>query len=488
MDESTDRRTFSSFWASSLIDTKKFCSVELDDYQMNEQPEKPLCKRSLVFRVLSFQLALAVSCFALTVLIGYYYGIDYLYRPFHSGPATNPNTAVLCLILSILLLIPERKNYAFLLRRVFIFTTLTVTIFVLLDYLFSLRLVPSTLFFEDKVQHEVGQGFSNYLSINTDIMLLLIALSQFFECARRYLLSQLFSFFAIAIPCLSFIGYLYAIESFYGHMSFYTAIMGFCLGWASLSRTADQAGFRAVLSPFIGGKVARIQVLSGMCLPFLVGFLLLPYSQQVDKALLAVFVIFLTWFLVLMISISAMVQEQIELLRQEATEELIKAASTDPLTGLFNRRKFFELAEGEYKKAIRANRELAMLMIDVDNFKNINDLAGHNVGDSVLISISDVISDSVRETDAVCRFGGEEFAVMLFDTSQEGIERVCEKILKTVEEIKVEGWTELNGKITVSIGSSLLSKKSDLDAAIRAADKAMYKSKRSGKNQATYLH
>jgi diguanylate cyclase (GGDEF)-like protein len=183
-----------------------------------------------------------------------------------------------------------------------------------------------------------------------------------------------------------------------------------------------------------------------------------------------------------------MVQEQIELLRQEATEELIKAASTDPLTGLFNRRKFFELAECEYKKSMRANRELAMLMIDVDNFKNINDLAGHNVGDSVLISISDAISDSVRETDVVCRFGGEEFAVLLFDTSEEGIERVCEKILKTVKKIKVEGWNELNGKITVSIGSSLLSKKSDLDSAIRAADKAMYESKRSGKNQATYLH
>ena len=488
MDESSGRSTFSSFVTSSLTDAKKHSLIQMDDHQVNEQREKPVYKTSVVFRVLSFQMALVVFCFALVILVGYHQGADYLYRPFPDGPATNPNTAALCLIMSLLLLIPGRKSFDFLLRRIVIFSVLTITIFILLDHLFSFQLVPTALFYGDRVGHEVGLGLSNYLSLNTDIMLLLIALSQLFECARRYLISQLLSFFAIAIPCISFIGYLYAIESFYSHMSLYTVFMGFLLGWSSLSRSADKAGLRAVLSPFIGGKVSRIQVLTAMFLPCLIGFILLPYSQQVDKALLAVFVIILTWFLVLMISISAMVQEELELARQEATQELVKAATTDPLTGLLNRRRFFELAESEYKKALRSDHTLAMLMIDVDNFKNINDMAGHSVGDAVLVNISDALSNSVRETDIVCRFGGEEFAVLLFDTSETGIKRVCEKILKSVKRISVDGRAELNGKITVSIGSSLMTENSNLDVSIRTADEAMYKSKRSGKNRATYLH
>jgi len=474
-----ERCLCSDFITSNIQDEKRIWTGQgkaaPNDYQI-----------PLLFRLMSVQLAVVACCLSLITIIGYYYGITYLYRPIEGGPATNPITSHLCLLIGLFLLLPSQQRYFSFLRRILIFTVSSVTIFVLLEHLLSVKLVPAGLLFEAVVTQEVNEGLSNYLSLNTDFMLLLIAGSQFAECIRRYMISQLFAFFAIAIPCLSFIGYLYGIDSFYSHMSLYTAILGFMLGWSSLARTADKAGLRAILNPFFGGTVARIQVLAGMVLPFLVGFLLLPYSQQTDKAFVAVLVLFLTWFMVLMLCVSAIVQEQVELVRQQTTDELIKAATTDSLTGLLNRKRFFELIEPEYKKALRADNELALLMIDVDNFKKINDLEGHIVGDTVLKKIAEAISESVRETDLVCRFGGEEFVVLLFDTSEGGTKRVCKKILSSVQTLIIPGWTETYGQVTVSIGASSLTKTKKLDTSIKDADKAMYEAKHAGKNQVCY--
>ncbi|MAY41859.1 MULTISPECIES: diguanylate cyclase [unclassified Neptuniibacter] len=470
---------FSAFVTSNLIDVGE---LHLDAVQHQRQ-ENTL---PITFRLLSIQLALAACCISVLALIGYNYGVEYLYRPIPEGPATNPITAYLCLSLSLLLLISGQNNTSSVIRRFFIFTVFLVTIFGFIGYLFGVQLIPSTLFFDDIVHQELDRGLSNYLSFNTDIMLLLIACSQLFECIRRYLVSQLFAFFAIAIPCLSFIGYFYGIESFYSHMSLSTALLGFLLGWSSLSRTANQAGFRAVLGPYTSGKIVRIQILIGMFLPFLVGLFLLPYIQQSDIAVIAVFVIFLTWFMVLMICVSSMVHEQIELIRQEATDQLIKAANTDHLTGLLNRRKFFELTESEYKKAVRAQRDLTLLMVDVDDFKKINDTSGHSTGDEVLIRIAETLTNCVRDTDLVCRFGGEEFTILLFDSSESGIKRVCEKVLASVEALMIPSFTEAHGPVTVSIGTSLLNESNNLNSALKTADEAMYKSKQSGKNQVSY--
>ena len=479
MDKTKNGSAFSTFLTYNLIDPEK---LHLDTVQHQRQ-ENTL---PITFRLLSIQLALAACCLSFITLAGYSYGVEYLYRPIPEGPSTNPITAYLCLTLSLLLLLSGQNKIPVLIRRVFIFTVLSVTILGFIGYLFSIQLVPATLFFSNIVHQELGQGLSNYMGFNTDIMLLLIACSQLFECIKRYLISQLFAFFAIAIPCLSFIGYFYGIESFYSHMSLYTALLGFLLGWSSLSRTANQAGFRAVLSPYTGGKIVRIQVLIGMFLPFLMGLFLLPYLQQSDIAIIAVFVIFLTWFMVLMICISSIVHEQIELIRQEATDQLIKAANTDHLTGLLNRRKFFELTESEYKKAVRAGRDLALLMIDVDDFKQINDISGHATGDEVLIKIAETLTNCVRETDLVCRFGGEEFTILLFDSSEGGIKRVCEKILTSIETLMIPSFTEKHGSVTVSIGTSLLNKSTDLHSSLKAADEAMYRSKQSGKNKVSY--
>ncbi|MCK5736068.1 MAG: GGDEF domain-containing protein, partial [Spirochaetaceae bacterium] len=109
-------------------------------------------------------------------------------------------------------------------------------------------------------------------------------------------------------------------------------------------------------------------------------------------------------------------------------------ATTDPLTGLFNRRFFIERAESEISRSKRRNTPLAVMMADLDDFKKINDSLGHIFGDQVLIKVSRIIKDSLRDMDISGRYGGEEFVMLLPETDQKKSESAAERIRKTISE------------------------------------------------------
>jgi diguanylate cyclase (GGDEF)-like protein len=167
----------------------------------------------------------------------------------------------------------------------------------------------------------------------------------------------------------------------------------------------------------------------------------------------------------------------------EATE---KMATVDALTGLLNRRKYDELIEQELKRAIRYQRELSLLLLDIDHFKKINDTYGHQVGDQALQHISNIISEDLRNVDTAARYGGEEFAVILPETGIEGASLVAKRIRVSISSNPLSIDRELSIPMTVSIG--IASYPDCADTAKRLsqyADQALYESKSAGRNRVT---
>ena len=163
--------------------------------------------------------------------------------------------------------------------------------------------------------------------------------------------------------------------------------------------------------------------------------------------------------------------------------EVKKMAVTDGLTGLYNRRYFFELAEKEFERYKRYGNDITAMMFDLDDFKFLNDTYGHHVGDEVLRIVSQKCKDIVRQNDITGRYGGEEFAVLLVETGALDAYAVAERFRKSIaiRPVKIDNGKEVS--ITVSIGlSSVNDNVRDIDHLMQRADKALYKAKNSGKN------
>ncbi len=169
---------------------------------------------------------------------------------------------------------------------------------------------------------------------------------------------------------------------------------------------------------------------------------------------------------------------------EKANKRLEELSITDGLTGLFNHRHFWNLLNTELTRAEEKNGSLVLAMIDLDDFKQVNDRYGHAVGDLVLQSVARVLRESVRDTDIVARYGGEEFAVLMPDTDLEkrGVKEVAEHIRRRVEALRVQvPDTDITLGITVSIGLSVY--RGDRRAFFNEADRALYRSKSEGKNR-----
>jgi diguanylate cyclase (GGDEF)-like protein len=168
--------------------------------------------------------------------------------------------------------------------------------------------------------------------------------------------------------------------------------------------------------------------------------------------------------------------ETLELFQQ--TKDL---ANKDFLTGLYNRRFFFEYGNKIFEKAQRKNEHLAVVMCDIDKFKSINDTYGHDVGDVAICEVARILSTSLRSTDLIARFGGEEFCIVLEKMSLTQTQNLLETIRAKFESNQLSvGDISLNFTASLGVCYGL---RSDLESMIKSADEALYFCKNNGRNQ-----
>ena len=176
-------------------------------------------------------------------------------------------------------------------------------------------------------------------------------------------------------------------------------------------------------------------------------------------------------------------QASIAMENAQMFEKMQHLAVTDSLTGLYNRHYFFPFAENEIERSRRYHKELSIILMDIDHFKRVNDSFGHQSGDQTLKMVAEICLEELRKVDVMCRFGGEEFLILLPETPEveagKAAKRICEAI--AAARLPVEG-----GEIavTVSMGvASLDDEHEDINALIQTADKALYQAKEAGRNR-----
>jgi diguanylate cyclase (GGDEF)-like protein len=183
---------------------------------------------------------------------------------------------------------------------------------------------------------------------------------------------------------------------------------------------------------------------------------------------------------VLLEDLAGLVVDEMELRRANA--KLVQLATTDPMTGLWNRRQFFAMAEMQWQHAQRYGRPLSLLMLDIDHFKSVNDRYGHDVGDRVILHVADLCGSQKRISDIAARLGGEEFAILMPETDVSGAGDFAERLRETIARSAVRHGD--NGiTVTVSIGIGDGDAVASLGDLLKHADAALYEAKEAGRNR-----
>lgn len=169
---------------------------------------------------------------------------------------------------------------------------------------------------------------------------------------------------------------------------------------------------------------------------------------------------------------------EINLKLQNKNIEYENIASTDALTGLYNRHKFSQLYLSSYTSMVQRHNNMSLILLDIDYFKKVNDVYGHNAGDKTLVQVSHTLLKILRNIDVVCRWGGEEFLIMLPTADIQQAVLIAEKLRKAIEDLSID----VVGDITASFGVSQVREGEDMQDVIGRADKALYLAKDFGRN------
>jgi diguanylate cyclase (GGDEF)-like protein len=171
--------------------------------------------------------------------------------------------------------------------------------------------------------------------------------------------------------------------------------------------------------------------------------------------------------------------------QKEMIKQLDNLASYDSLTQIYNRRRFMEEAKNEFERNRRYNGGFSILMIDIDYFKEINDVYGHTVGDEIIRMVAQGCKDRIRMTDIIGRYGGDEFCILLSHADKENAMKIAEQIRDHIEDMKFE-YLNQSIKVTVSIGITTVvnanNEEFNINFLLSQADQALYRAKQSGRN------
>jgi diguanylate cyclase (GGDEF)-like protein len=225
---------------------------------------------------------------------------------------------------------------------------------------------------------------------------------------------------------------------------------------------------------FIDRRTGVFFCVLSLCARFVADFASSPMTWHSNLHYWNIFIEFL--FLLIMSLLFSALKRQLD------NEKSL--ARIDPLTNAINRRSFFDLAEQEIYRARRYGHSLTIAYIDLDNFKEVNDREGHSTGDRLLIAVVNTINSTIRSSDILARFGGDEFVILLPETAGEPAQTTLHKVHRQLQHcMTANAWP-----VTFSIGAvSYVKPPHSVEEAVRAADTLMYEVKRSGKNKLLHI-
>lgn len=345
----------------------------------------------------------------------------------------------------------------------------------------------------------------HWMLISISIFLLTYRNYQILNFARLLLLPIIFSSIMVLI------GYAYGVRDlyylgFYNPLSPVSAILFILLSVSLLFMHSERGFMRLFVGRTLGSRMAR-GLLPTLIIVFItIGWLgrqgsaMGLYNNQFETSMLVFFTLFLSSILIIW---QARAQHGQELLRQRAqhalelsniklekkvalrtrelkqlTLELEAISLTDSLTSLPNRRAFGQRINIEWQRTLRYATPLTIMMLDVDHFKRFNDDFGHQTGDDVLIQVAQLLANAVRTTDFASRYGGEEFIVILPNSTLEEAMPIAQRIC---DEIAQYAWPQR--QVTVSIGVATYQNQEEIQDLIAQADMALYQAKAEGRNR-----
>jgi diguanylate cyclase (GGDEF)-like protein len=426
--------------------------------------------------------ACLVGTIACIVLAGWIFGIPALTSIVPGLVSMKTNTALAFLMLSAALCAAAEGRWPGWQRWLAVAAAVVGSL-TLFEYMSGISLGIDQALLRDPVRSLYPGRMAPISAVN----FLLLATALLMPSSRRgnYVKEGLALLLALSAT-LAIVGYIYGVPAFYGAISTSSSAMALPTGASFLALAIGflviprQEGFIHVLrGPSIAAMAARYMLLPATLVPVVLGGLFIRSRWNLGHPHLVMALSVVSDIVLLVVLIwlfAAMIQ------RVETERALIQQqADTDKLTGIYNRRHFETSLELEIQRARRYGAPLALLMIDVDNFKQLNDNHGHLVGDRMLYRLARECESCLRTSDVFCRYGGDEFAIIAPETSAQAAIALSRRMRQNIDALRTD---QSLGTVGISIGIAVWQDnfKTNEDL-IAAADSALYQAKSAGRNR-----
>jgi diguanylate cyclase (GGDEF)-like protein len=416
----------------------------------------------------------------LLVLVGYALGADRMFQPQRISGGTHPLTflAATCIAAGLAGYRPLRSTHPG--DTALPLLALAIALARITEALVAHPQMPFSDLFLPALYSD---GLGTQMGLNTAATVLFLSLGILLRRSHPAL------GFALAgaapfVPILSIFGYLYGQSGFHGAMSPISSGIFLALSIAGLSCYAHQRNVRVLLRGDAFGFLARAQILAIVVFFGAGGAILTRVGPGEAHPYVAIFVTVTIWFLTAMVVLASQAYESADIRRRTVERRLAVESMTDPLTGLTNRRAAESVGRMLFEQSSRTGESLAVLLIDLDRFKRVNDRFGHPEGDAVLRRMARVLEGRLRKSDIVTRWGGEEFMVILPGAGAPEARTVAEELRQRVAAQLTAGHGAEKMNVTASIGFAARAEADDdLAQMVARADAALYAAKHNGRNR-----
>jgi len=421
------------------------------------------------------------------VLSGWYWNIEFLTKIDPKLVPMNPVTALGVILSGISLTLRTTSSDTRMVRRLGCGIGTAVwlaSIFKLIEVILGGDSGIDTWLFRGQSFLKIARDTTiNFFMLSTSIVLL--------YTGRGILAAQLIATTVAMASLLALVGYSYGIREFYDvgmaiPMALNTSTSFLLLSAAALFIAPDRGLMAIITNDGPAGKMARILIPCAILIPIAMGWLGLTGQR---KGLFqyefgtAIFVMSNVFVFVLLIWFNARQLFKTDAYRRSVEDQLRHSATHDALTGLANRRQFIDHLSHRFELAKRRPElPFGVLYLDLDGFKQVNDLFSHGVGDSLLIQVSEIFTRCARATDRVARLGGDEFAILMEDLSSiDDVHVLADRILSSMP--RHFSLQNLSTPVGVSIGIALYAEHESYETLLNDADAALYEAKRHGKGK-----